>query len=98
MNYFDYVKLFIVIYRVWWIIAFIFSFLLYGFLIHNAWVKWDENPIIVTIVGKAIPVSAIPFPTVTICPETKTNVRLLNFTKIYDMLKSGNQAKISDKT
>lgn len=36
------------------------------------------------------PISAIPFPTVTICPETKTYAKKLNITEtIYSLIESG---------
>lgn len=54
-----------------------------GKLILNVYVKWDQSPVIVSFAEKSTPVWEIPFPAVTICPETKANVSLLNFTALY---------------
>lgn len=43
-----------------------------------------ESPVIVSFAEKSTPVWAIPFPAVTICPETKTYMNLLNFTDVYN--------------
>lgn len=76
--------------RIWWVIAFGISLVLCGFLIHNVWIKWDQSPVIVSFAEKTTPVYAIPFPAITICPETKTYVRLFNFTEMYHVV-NGNK-------
>ena len=36
--------------------------------------EWEDNPIVTTIKSAALPVTALPFPTVTVCPhETETD-------------------------
>lgn len=57
-----------------------------GKLILNVYVKWDQSPVIVSFAEKSTPVWEIPFPAVTICPETKANVSLLNFTGLYHQM------------
>lgn len=52
-------------------------------MILNVYIKWDQSPVIVSFAEKSTPVWEIPFPAVTICPETKANVSMLNFTDIY---------------
>lgn len=42
---------------------------------------------IVSFAEKSTPVWAIPFPAVTICPETKTYMDKLNFTDAYNVMK-----------
>lgn len=85
-------------YRVWWIIAFGLSLYLCGTLIHNVWIKWDQSPVIVSFAEKSTPVWAIPFPAVTVCPETKTYMEKLNFTDAYHLLLGGLKENMSDET
>lgn len=77
-------------------ISFALSVYLCQSMIQNVWLKWDEDPVIVTFNEKSIPVSEIPFPAVTICPETKSQINKLNFTDVYHML-SENVANISEE-
>lgn len=69
--------------RLWWIIAFFLSVYGCGRLILNVYNKWDQSPVIVSFAEKSTPVWEIPFPAVTICPETKANISMLNFTAVY---------------
>lgn len=48
--------------------------------------KWERSPIIVSFDEQLTEVSDIPFPAVTICPETKTSKSYLNITKMYTIL------------
>lgn len=59
--------------RIWWLIAFAFSIWLCGSMIHNIWTHWRNNPVTMSFAEEDLPISTIPFPTVTICPEIKTN-------------------------
>ena len=52
-----------------------------GRLIFNIYQKWDTTPVIVSFAEKSTPVWQIPFPAVTICPETKA--KDYNFTEGY---------------
>lgn len=45
--------------------------------------KWQKSPVIVSFAEKYTRVSEIPFPAVTICPETKARSSILNFTELY---------------
>ena len=40
--------------------------------------KWEKSPVILTFDEKPIPISSIPFPAVTICPEVKFSRKLFN--------------------
>lgn len=72
-----------VVFRVWWVVAFALSVFGCGFLILNVYKKWDQSPVIVSFAEKSTPVWAIPFPAVTICPETKSYMDMLNFTDVF---------------
>lgn len=54
-----------------------------GLLIHQLYDKWDQSPVIVSFSEKSTPIYEIPFPSVTICPETKANKTMIDFTKAY---------------
>lgn len=60
------------LHRLLWIIAFSVSLWLCVSMSQNIWIQWQQNPIQLTIAKKTVPISSIPFPTVTICPEIKT--------------------------
>lgn len=48
--------------------------------------KWEQSPGFVSFAEKSTPIWEIPFPAITICPETKSKIEFLNFTKIYHYL------------
>lgn len=75
--------------RVWWIIVFVLSVYGCGRLIYNVYMKWDQSPVIVSFAEKSTPVWQIPFPAVTICPETKAKSEFLNFTQQYHAVHNG---------
>lgn len=50
--------------------------------------KWQKSPVIVSFAERYTRVSEIPFPAVTICPETKARSSLLNFTYLYNLWKN----------
>lgn len=54
-----------------------------GRLIQNIYRKWEQTPVIVSFAEKSTPVWQIPFPAVTICPETKARSEYLNFSQVY---------------
>lgn len=51
--------------------------------IQKMWIKWDKNPVSIEISNHFVPISSIPFPTVTICPKTKTSKYKLDLHSIY---------------
>lgn len=73
--------------KCWWIIAIGLSVWFCGTLIRNVWIKWRDNPVTMTMNEKQIPISTIPFPTVTICPEIKTYKVKLDISRVYNLPK-----------
>jgi acid-sensing ion channel, other len=69
--------------RVFWIIAFFISVVGCSIMIHKIYEKWQLSPVIVSFAEKSTPVWEIPFPAVTICPETKLLKKHVDFTKGY---------------
>lgn len=49
--------------------------------------EWCESPVSVTFTERDAPISAIPFPMVTICPETKTTKEKLDLFSTYHAIK-----------
>lgn len=57
--------------------------------IHNTWDQWNDNPVTMSFTEKERPISAVPFPTVTICPETKVSKLKFDVSEqLDDMLES----------
>lgn len=52
-------------------------------LILKTYNKWVTTPVIVTFATAETPISTIPFPAVTICPEVKTDVEKFNFSDVF---------------
>jgi Amiloride-sensitive sodium channel len=78
--------------RVWWIVVLCISMALCGVFIFKIYDKWDTSPMIVSFDERSTPNWQIPFPAVTICPETKVNSSMLNITEIYNMIVAGNDS------
>lgn len=45
--------------------------------------KWNENPVVISYDGRFLPVWAVPFPAVTVCPIARTQVELFNSSDVY---------------
>lgn len=69
--------------RLLWVCAFVLSVYGCGRLIRNVYVRWDQSPVIVTFAERTTPVWEIPFPAVTICPETRAIMAMLNYTRVF---------------
>lgn len=69
--------------RAFWIIAFLISVTGCSVLIVKIYNKWQLSPVIVSFAEKSTPVWQIPFPAITICPETKVTSDQLIFTAGY---------------
>lgn len=72
--------------RFFWLLSIFLSASFCCYSIYNVYQKWQESPIIVSFDKQLSHVSDIPFPAVTICPETKTTIQSFNFTKVFDAL------------
>lgn len=69
--------------RFWWIIAFGVLLTFCGAQIEKMWIKWHRNPISIELSNRIFPISSVSFPTVTICPKTKTSKAKLDIRSIY---------------
>ncbi|GAB0097251.1 pickpocket protein 28 [Sergentomyia squamirostris] len=83
--------------RVWWCIAFVLSISGCSIFIWSSWTKWNQSPVIVTFADKSTPVWQIPFPAITICPETKFKMEYLNFTKAFVNWRDNDGSNLTEK-
>lgn len=60
-----------------------FSLVICLFLIFETYKKWVRSPVIVSFATKQTPIWQIPFPAITICPETKAKATTYNITQKY---------------
>lgn len=76
-------------------IAFTASMCICIYSIHEMWSKWRTNPIILSFDTKFQSIGSIPFPSVSICPLTKSSATKFNYTAVYRaMLKlDGNNSR-----
>lgn len=79
-------------YRICWATLFSVSLYLCVTLIIAMYKKWELTITgeIVSFAQKPTPVWEIPFPAVTICPQTKSRQTKFNFTKAFHQIKAGN--------
>lgn len=70
--------------RWWWIGAIVLSIWLCAFSIQNFWKMWHRNPVTMSFTEPNAPVSAVPLPTLVICPEIKTYVKKLDLKSAID--------------
>lgn len=64
-------------------------------MIHKIYDKWQLSPVIVSFAEKSTPVWQIPFPAVTICPETKAMQEHVDFTQAYKMIHLGEKENLT---
>lgn len=70
------------IFRIWWVIVFSICLAICVYSIYGVYKKWEGSPVIVNFANQGTPIYKIPFPAVTICPESKSNQVFFSYTKI----------------
>lgn len=76
-----------------WAIWMTVLFILCMILLMNVWSRWNSDPLIVSLTDKPEPIWEIPFPAITICPETKSKQTMFNLTRVYHNLMKHNPNK-----
>lgn len=76
-----------------WVLVFGVSVYSCSDLISKAIDKWHHSSVIISFSERTTPVLEIPFPAVTICPETKAMSTVLN-SKQFDMLQRANESDL----
>lgn len=74
--------------KVFWVVSFVISIICCSILITRSYVDWHQNPVFVAFADKTTPVWKIPFPAVTICPETKALKEYVDISKGYHVIMS----------
>lgn len=69
--------------RLYWFVIILIGIFASAYLIYNTYRKWVTSPIIVTFAKTETPIWNIPFPAVTICPETAIDQAMFNLTDTY---------------
>ncbi|XP_023310707.1 pickpocket protein 28-like [Anoplophora glabripennis] len=72
--------------RGWWFVVFAITLAACIVAIREVYQKWVRSPVIVSFATRETPIYKIPFPAVTICPETKSKQKLYNHTEIIRKL------------
>ncbi|XP_055628965.1 pickpocket protein 28-like [Toxorhynchites rutilus septentrionalis] len=78
-----------------WTVIFITTLYFAGTNILEAWVKWEKNPVKIVTSDKVTYSWEIPFPAVTICPQTKSKRSLYDIGRAYCETK-GDPNKLDD--
>ncbi|XP_062555533.1 pickpocket protein 28-like [Armigeres subalbatus] len=73
--------------RLWWIFVFVVSFYYCIHLVYTIYEEWQRDPIIVSFEQKTSSIYSIPFPAVTICPETKVKTSVLNMSQTFELVR-----------
>jgi hypothetical protein len=87
-----------------WLIVVLVSFIGCSLTLISVWIRYRENPVMMTIDKQPTPLWDIPFPAVTICPAAKLDRQLFNISKFVApfLPKEGKQiqanfTKLNDK-
>ncbi|KAL3273923.1 hypothetical protein HHI36_015349 [Cryptolaemus montrouzieri] len=75
--------------RLWWILVLILSISGSFYMVCEIFDNLKTKPVLVSLATKEMSISDIPFPSVTICPESKISRNCLNYSKILKMRNSG---------
>lgn len=67
--------------RLLWIVLFVMSLFACGKMIERAWLKLNNSPLAVTFAEKAVHITQVPFPAVTICSSVKFRSQDFSFKK-----------------
>ncbi|XP_055920631.1 pickpocket protein 28 [Eupeodes corollae] len=75
-----------------WAIMFIASVVFSCVVIRQIHSKWISSPVIVSFDETLIPINRIPFPTITICPESKMETETFNFSNVFERFNMKNES------
>jgi amiloride-sensitive sodium channel len=66
-----------------WLTIFLLSSSVAAYYIYQIWDKWNNSPVFVSLNEVPTPVWNIPFPAVTICPQTRVKKAVFNYSTMY---------------
>ncbi|KAJ3617442.1 hypothetical protein MTP99_007159 [Tenebrio molitor] len=81
--------------RVWWFFIFVICLSACTVSIYAVYKKWERSPVIVSFATKGTLIYSIPFPAITICPESKSVQSIFNYTKLLQ--KKENKIQLTPK-
>lgn len=88
--------------RIFWSISLLASAACFSIFLIHLLSRWDRGPLFVGLAEKSQPIWDIPFPAITICPETKAKTAIVNFTDAYHIImkahRAGQPNNLSDET
>lgn len=73
--------------RTIWIAIYAFALWFCGSLVWERYKRWEKNPVIISFDKRFESISEVPFPAVTICPETKSIKKIFNYTRVLNEMK-----------
>ncbi|KAJ3647269.1 hypothetical protein Zmor_024794 [Zophobas morio] len=74
--------------RIWWIIIFLICLIACISAIYGVYRKWEGSPVIVNFANQGTPIYQIPFPAITICPESKSFQPVFSYTRTMQKMLS----------
>ncbi|XP_013104729.2 pickpocket protein 28-like [Stomoxys calcitrans] len=72
--------------KFFWMILMVASLYYAVALMWDTYWKWQDSPVILGFDETLVPVSSIPFPTITICPEIKREKEKFDFTSVANQI------------
>lgn len=83
--------------RFWWMFSMSVSFYLCVHFVNKSFIQWFDNPVSLSYSERSVSIAQIPFPTVTICPETKSLRSEFDLTaQIASLTESQSNANLSE--
>lgn len=76
---------------IFWALALTVSLICFIVFVVKLCSSFERGPIAISHSEKAQPIWNIPYPAVTICPETKAKSKLINFTDVYHIMNEQKQ-------
>lgn len=73
--------------RTIWIAIYAFAIWCTYSLVSERYIRWSKNPVIISFDKRFESISEVPFPAVTICPETKSIKKQFNYTRVLNEIK-----------
>lgn len=67
-------------------------------MIYEILLKYHKSPVVVSFSTEDTPVYEFPFPSVTICPESKYSSKSFNYTEIYFLINQDKEIHKTNKT
>lgn len=84
--------------RIFWLVAMLTSAVCFIIFLVHLLNRWERGPLFIGLAEKSQPIWDIPFPAVTICPETKAKISTVNFTDAYHVLMEGQPYNLTNET